>query len=102
MVEVKWKAGTYYYLFDKNFFTANPDEFKGHIYDGFYEFLKISKSFPIIIIKHAGKVMTTTASLVEVSEQEINDTLFKIPELIEDDELISIDFGAGKMMRVKE
>ena len=46
--------------------------------------------------------MTTTASLVEVSEQEINDTLFKIPELIEDDELISIDFGAGKMMRVKE
>jgi len=102
MVQVKWKTGTYYYLYDKNHFKTNPDSFKGHIYDGFYEFLKLSKSLPIMIIKEISGMMTTTISLIDSSEKKIDDSFFQIPELIEDEELNSLNIGTGKMMKIKE
>ena len=101
MVEVKWKSGTYYYLFSENHFKANPEQYKGHIYDGYYEYLKISKSLPIVIIKETGGMITITMSLAEYKEDKIEDSLFQIPELVEDEELNSFNFGAGKMMKIK-
>lgn len=53
VVQVTWKSGIYYYYFDKNHLRVNPEDFKGHIYDGFYAFLKLSKSLPIRIVKDA-------------------------------------------------
>ena len=101
-VKVKWKSGTYYYLFDENHFKTNPENFKGHIYDGFYEFLKLSNSLPIQIIKEVGGMMTVTISLIDSAEYKINDSIFQIPELIEDEELNSFNIGTGKMMKIKE
>lgn len=101
MVEVKWQSGTYCYLYSENHFKINPEHFKGHIYDGFYEFLKISSSLPIKIIKEAGGMITTTISLVESNKNKITDTLFQIPELIEDEDLNSFYFGAGTIMKIK-
>lgn len=102
MVEVKWKAGTYYYLFDEDHFKTNPEKFKGHIYDGYYEFLKLSNSLPIMIIKEAGGMTTITISLIDSFENKIDDSIFQIPELIEDEELNSLNIGTGKMMKIKE
>ncbi len=101
MVEVKWKTGTYYYLFDDNYFKTHPENFKGHIYDGFYEFLKLSNSLPIVIIKKIGGMMSITISLIDSSENKINDSYFEIPELIEDETLNKLNIGTGKMMKIK-
>lgn len=102
MVEVKWKTGSYFYLFDEDYFKTNPENYKGHTFDGFYEFLKISKSLPIIIIKEGGGMMTMTLSLVDFSEHTVEESIFLIPELIEDEELNYFNVGLGKMMRVKK
>ncbi len=101
MVEVKWKLGSYFYLYSENHFKTNPEQYKGHIYDGLYEFLKISKSLPIKIIKEAGGMMTITIALSESNEDKIADTLFHIPELVKDEELNSLNFGAGTIMKIK-
>ena len=102
MVEVKWQSGTYFYLYSKNHFKTNPEQFNGHIYDGFYEFLKISKALPIMTIKEVGKMMTITISLVKSKEDKISDLLFQIPKLEEDEELNSLNFGAGTIMKIKK
>jgi len=101
MVEVKWKSGTYFYLFDEKYFQTNPELYKGHIYDGYYEFLKIAKSLPIMIIKETGGMMTITMSLVKSNESKLTESLFKIPELVKDEELNSLNFGAGTIMKIK-
>ncbi|MCM8568574.1 hypothetical protein NE848_04240 [Gramella jeungdoensis] len=100
-VKVEWKSGTYYYLFDKEHFKVDPENFRGHIYDAFYDFLKISGSLPIRIVKEAGGMMSVNMDLVDASESEIDESIFEIPELIEDEELNSLSMGTGKMMRVK-
>ena len=101
MVKVKWKMGYYLYLYSEDHFKTDPELFKGHIFDGFYEYLKIAKSFPVIVIKDA-VMMTVTTSLISSSEEEIQDSIFDIPELIEDEELNQISFGIGKMMKIKQ
>lgn len=101
-VHVKWKSGNYYYLFDEDHFNMDPELFEGHIYDAWYDYLKLSGSLPVKIIKEAGKMMTITMSLVDASETRIEDSVFQIPELVEDEELSSFDIGTGKMMRIKE
>ena len=100
VVEVKWKSGRYYYLFDENHFKANPEDYKGHVYDGFYEYLKLSKSYPIVIVKEAGAVMTVTMSLEYFTEEKVNPEVFEIPALVEDEELFNSPMG--KMMRIKD
>lgn len=100
-VEVKWGLGTYYYLFSEKHFKTNSEQFKGHIYDGYYEFLKISNSLPIMIIKEVGGMMTITTSLVESNKDKLSDSLFQIPELEVDEELNLLNFGAGIIMTIK-
>jgi hypothetical protein len=104
MVEVKWKMGSYYYLFDENYFQTNPDDFKDHIFDGFYEYLKLAKALPIKIIKGGGTPMTITQSLIKAEEKEIDKAIFNIPELVEPDgengDLLN-NMGLGKMMKIK-
>lgn len=97
-VEIKWTAGTYLYFFSEAHFKTDPELFKGHIYDGLYEFLKISNSLPVLISKQAGP-MSITMSLVEWKEVELPDSFFHIPELLDDD---SINFGVGTIKKVKE
>ncbi|WP_417608230.1 hypothetical protein [Owenweeksia hongkongensis] len=100
VVEVKWKSGRYYYLFSENHFKTSPEDYKGHTYDGFYEYLKLSKAYPIVIVKEAGGVMTVTMSLEYFTKEKVNPEIFEIPILVEDEELFVSPMG--KMMRIKE
>lgn len=101
-VEVKWSTGSYYYMFDENHFKVNPENFKGHIYDGFYEFLKLSKSLPIEIYKKTNDIIKVRLTLIESSNEQIDYSLFEVPELIEDESLNSFNTGAGKFMKIKK
>jgi hypothetical protein len=79
-----------------------PENFKGHIYDGFYEFLKLSKSFPIEVYKKTANMLTIRLTLIDFREHKIEESLFQIPELIEDEELNSLNFGTDKIMKIKQ
>lgn len=102
VVEVKWKSGRYFYLFSENSFKANPEDYKSHIYDGFYEYLKLSKAYPVVIVKEAGGVMTVTMSLEYFTKENISNTIFDVPQLFEDEELEVLSSPMGKLMRIKK
>jgi len=46
IVRVKWKSGYYDYYFNTLTNPINPEFYKLHKYDGWYEYLKIAKSLP--------------------------------------------------------
>lgn len=102
MVEVKWKSGKFYYLFDKNYLIANPEKYKEHVYDGFYEYLKIAKSYPIVIIKEMGGVTKITISMIDFVKNSVEDSIFAIPDLesINDVETSKLEFGT--IMKIKK
>lgn len=87
IVEVKWKSGSYYYAFDENRFQVDPELFKGHIYDGLYEYLKIAKSLPIITVKGASMLLNITTTLTNGQAIEVDSSLFDIPDLEIDEKM---------------
>ena len=101
VVRVKWKSGTYDYYYNSTMLIVNPDFFTGHIYDGWYEFLKISKSLPIKIVKIANGMMTITQTLITTKKDPIDDKLFVVPSLVSDKDLNSIKFPNREIMRFK-
>jgi hypothetical protein len=79
-VSVIWDMGTYEYFYNSGYLKANPNLYKNHIYDGWYEFLKISKSLPFKIVKRQ-MGMTMTLKLINISETPIEDNIFKLPKM---------------------
>jgi hypothetical protein len=102
IVRVKWKAGYYDYYFNRGTNPINPEFYKNHKYDGWYEYLKIAKSLPIRIVKSTKGMMTVTMSLVDTKLQDVDDSLFVLPNLIYDENLNIISSGNKVFMRVVE
>ena len=101
IVRVKWKSGTYDYYYNSTMLIVNPDFYFNHIYDGWYEFLKISKSLPIKIVKIANGMMTITQTLITTKKDLIDDKLFVVPNLVSDKDLNSIKSPNREIMRFK-
>jgi hypothetical protein len=102
IVRVKWKTGTYDYYYNSTEFNVDPSLFSKHVYDGWAEFLKISKSLPIKIVKKTNGVMAITMTLVASKSQSINDDLFKIPALVPDKDLNAQLTSNKEIMRIKK
>jgi len=101
IVRVKWKTGTYDYYYNSSMFNINPEMYSKHLYDGWYEFLKISNSLPIKIVKIVNGTMTVTATLINSKTNEIDDKLFTVPNLITDKNLNIIKSPNREIMRLK-
>jgi hypothetical protein len=82
-------------------FSVDPSLYSNHVYDGWYEFLKISKSLPIKIVKIANGMMTVTATLITSKNESIDDKLFIVPTLISDKDLNIIKSPNREIMRLK-
>jgi hypothetical protein len=87
IVRVKWKTGTYDYYFNSSMLKVNPELYSKHIYDGWYDFLKISNSLPIKIVKKGNDIMTVTLTLLSSNNSKIEDEIFTLPELKYDKDL---------------
>ncbi len=85
IVRVKWKSGYYDYFFSKNYLPINPSLYKGHIYDGWYEYLKIANCLPVQIIKVTKDMMKITYTLINTKAEKIDTNLFILPKLIPSD-----------------
>lgn len=102
IVRVKWKGGAYDYYYAPGKFTVDHSLFAKHIYEGWANFLKISNSLPIKIVKTSKNVMTITMNLVLAKVEKIDESKFTIPSLIPDEELNQIKLGNREVMRIKE
>jgi hypothetical protein len=81
IVRVKWKSGIYDYFFDKSYLNIDPKLYEGHEFDKWNEYLKISKALPVKIVKTVKGYMTVTMILIEATETKLDDSLFLIPEI---------------------
>jgi len=103
IVRVQWKSGVYDYYYNSSMFAVNPSLFENHIYDGWSQFLAISKALPVQIVKTVGKMMTVTLTLISSEEKNVDDGLFTIPTLVKDKKLSKIKIIPGReIMRIKK
>ena len=102
IVRVLWKSGTYDYYFDSNFLKVDAKLFENHIYDGWADFLKISNSLPIKIVKSVKGLTTVSHTLIRHKEETIDLKLFEIPELLPDQDLNLIKIGNRELFRIKK
>ncbi|HYF03933.1 MAG TPA: hypothetical protein VEC36_11185, partial [Patescibacteria group bacterium] len=87
VVRVRWQAGIYDYYYNNSFLNVNYKLFEKHVYDGWADFLKISNSLPVKIVKSVNSLTTVTLTLVRHSQQTIDPKLFTIPKLVTDKDL---------------
>ena len=102
IVRVLWKSGTYDYYFDSNFLKVDAKLFENHIYDGWADFLKISNSLPIKIVKSVKGLTTVSHTLIRHKEETIDPKLFEIPELLADQDLNLIKIGNRELFKIKK
>lgn len=88
VIEVKWDENMLIrYYYDENYLKTNPETFQHYIYEGFYPFLKLSNTLPIIVEKQTQEFITVH-TLIQSSPIQIDKTkLFHIPKMKYDDEL---------------
>lgn len=102
IVRVKWKSGTYDYYYMEGSLTVEPGLFARHTYEGWAEFLKISNSLPVRIVKTANEMLSVTLLMVSSKAESIDEKLFSIPELVPDKSLNVINLPGREIMRIKK
>jgi hypothetical protein len=102
IVRVKWKSGTYDYYYNSSKLIVDASLFAKHIYDGWTEYLKISNSLPLKIIKTTKGMMTITMTLVTSKAEVVNEKIFSIPMLISDNDLNIVKIANREVMRIKK
>ncbi|WP_298504619.1 hypothetical protein [uncultured Maribacter sp.] len=80
-VIVEWETGTYEYFFNSDYLKMDSTLYSNHKYDMWSEYLKLSNSLPLKIIKRIDGMMTITMTLKETKEHSVNDKIFKLPKL---------------------
>jgi hypothetical protein len=100
-VRVKWKTGTYDYYYNSSFLKVDSKLYVNHIYDGWADFLKISNSLPIKIVKSTKGLATVTYTLTRHAEEKVDPKLFVIPKLVADKDLNIIKLANREVMRIK-
>lgn len=89
IIDVIWDEGIYTYYFKENMLTINPDFYKDYNYEGWYDYLKISKSLPVRIEKDIDGLYKINFTLIGYKEGDIyiENSKLKLPKLIEIKEL---------------
>lgn len=84
LLKLTWdKTGTELYYYDTEFLKIAPSLFKNHNYEYLNEILKFTNSYPTEIVKTLRDFITVRMTLVNVTEIDIDDSLFNLPEMTE-------------------
>ncbi|MCK6617635.1 MAG: hypothetical protein L6Q51_08320 [Cyclobacteriaceae bacterium] len=101
IIRMKWSLGQYDYYYNETQARVNPELFANHTSEGFAEFLKMSGSLPLQIVKSVmGMDIIQTA--VDIQQGSVDRNAFNIPELVEDESLNAIRMPGTTIMRIKK
>ena len=82
VLKLAWdKTGTELYYYDKEFLKIDPSLFKNHNYEYLNEVLRLTNSYPMKIVKTLSNFITIQMTLENVTEKEIDDSQFELPEM---------------------
>jgi hypothetical protein len=102
IIRVKWNSGIYDYYYNQTKFNVDPILFSNHIFDGWAEFLKISKALPVKIVKTTKGMMTISMTLISSSIEVVDEKIFSIPNLLTDKNLNIVKKANVEVMRIKK
>lgn len=101
IIRIKWKISQMDYYYNATQAHASPNLFSRHSSEGFSEFVGMTKCLPLqIVIKSMGMNIIQTA--VDVQSAKVDEAVFSIPELVEDESLNAIKLPGITMMRIKK
>ncbi|WP_299684400.1 hypothetical protein [uncultured Dokdonia sp.] len=81
-ITLDWNGlGQETYFYNDTFLNIDPELFKDHKFEYFYDILKRTKSYPTQINKSLNGLMEIRMILVDYVSEEIPDSSFDIPEL---------------------
>ncbi len=96
---VQWKAGSCEYYYTSSHMHIAPELYTGHAHNAWNEFLKTAQALPFQIVKTIKGVSTTTLTLASLHQYPVDDTVFALPGLELQPELIAIPTRA--VMKIK-
>ena len=76
--------------------------FSKHVYEGWAEYLKISKAIPLRVVKEVKGMMKITQTVIAEKRGPIDDKLFAVPVLVADKDLNPIKIANREVMRIKK
>jgi hypothetical protein len=97
-VDIKWKTGIYSYYYSREILKVNPELFNNHSYDGFYEFLKISKALPIKVDMKINGIGTFSYQMTNYSLESIDSKVFELQKMKLNKKKTKIAKLAGNIM----
>lgn len=101
LVRMKWKMSSVEYYYNGGVAKVNPDLFAQHSYEGFAEFLKISKALPVRISRGV-MGMKLYHTLVAVKPKTVSSDIFNLPTLVADPDLNLLKMPGMEVFRVKK
>jgi hypothetical protein len=82
LLKLTWdKTGNELYFYNSAFLKINSSLFQNHNYEYLNEVLNVTNSYPMEIVKTVSDFITIRMTLVNVSEKEIEDSQFNLPEM---------------------
>lgn len=100
VVRVEWKKDYIEYFYNENTYPMEGSLYKQHKQDGWGDYLAIANALPLKIVKTSSGTYTTL-TLVKAEPKTVSDTLFAIPELVEDEDLSFFNSMNIKAMKIK-
>lgn len=101
VVRMKWQLGAMDYYYNPSVNTVRPELFAQHSSEGFAEFLKISRSLPLRVVRNA-MGLTIVQTLTAAKAGEVKADLFAIPKLEPDKQLNVMNMPGTEIFRVKK
>lgn len=87
VIQIKWDESLYInYYYDKAHLQINPNNYSGYMYKGFYTFLQLSSSLPIIIEEYFREYSIRSVLISESLLGQNASDMFNVPEMKYDEE----------------
>lgn len=82
LLKLSWgDQGEEYYFYNSDVAPLNPALFDAHKYEFLNEVINVTESYPLEIYKTVSKMLSIRMTLVSVSEESVDESLFELPEM---------------------
>jgi len=100
IVRINWKLSQYEYYYNDTQAKVSPELFSRHSSEGLAEFVRMTGSLPLQIVRSTMGVMVVHTA-THVTSSAVDSQVFTVPELVEDESLNIMKLPGITMMRVK-
>ena len=102
IIRMKWKLSQIDYYYNATLAPMSPDLFSEHSSEAFAAFIGMTNCLPLQIVTSVASMFVIIQTAVKVKPVIVDEAVFKVPELVDDESLNVIKIPGIKMMRIKK